>query len=263
MNKPSVPEFTLRFEAQPYDVPPTYGIDTYTRKNVTIEYGYRVANKSIVVTIKNQPFTPHEDWDGNNVRLMYNIRWKGHFGDEWNYLAGKPDRNDNTHDYLWASSSDYTVAAGSLSYDQNSVASFIIVAPSDSGQVDFQVETLIGRSTLIQAGVMIPLGAISYFDFTGETSGWSGTQTITINENTTDTTPDASSSPLPSVTPQNTADFSAQSNTQDKVVFGLDWVQLVVLIALIITVIVLAIAVAYLYHKSAKAKVESAAGASR
>ena len=34
---PSVPEFTLKFESHPYDVPSTYKIDPYTGKNLTDE----------------------------------------------------------------------------------------------------------------------------------------------------------------------------------------------------------------------------------
>jgi hypothetical protein len=74
---PSVPEFTLKFEAQPYDLPPTYGIDSYTGKNVTIAEGGHVENKSIVVTIKNQP---------SSGDLYYNVRYKGHFEESWTEL---------------------------------------------------------------------------------------------------------------------------------------------------------------------------------
>jgi hypothetical protein len=74
---PSVPEFTLKFEAQPYDLPPTYGIDSYTGKNVTIAEGGHVENKSIVVTIKNQP---------SSGDLYYNVRDKGHFEESWTEL---------------------------------------------------------------------------------------------------------------------------------------------------------------------------------
>ena len=55
--KPSVPEFTVKLEDHSYDVLTTYSIDPYTGENVT-HAGYHVENKTIEVTIKNQPFVP-------------------------------------------------------------------------------------------------------------------------------------------------------------------------------------------------------------
>lgn len=64
-------------------MPPTYGIDTYTGKNVMIEAGYHVQNKSLEVTIMNQFFTPFKNKDGDVITLWYDVRWKGHYGDYW------------------------------------------------------------------------------------------------------------------------------------------------------------------------------------
>jgi hypothetical protein len=55
--EPSVPEFTVKIVAYPYDVPTTHSIDPFTGQDVTHE-GYHVNNQSIEVRIKNQPFTP-------------------------------------------------------------------------------------------------------------------------------------------------------------------------------------------------------------
>jgi len=58
---PYVPEFTVELVAHPYDVPPvtTTTIDQYSGEEiVTTIPGYHVENKSIEITIKNQPFTP-------------------------------------------------------------------------------------------------------------------------------------------------------------------------------------------------------------
>ena len=68
--KPSVPEFTLKYVDHSYDVPPTYSTDPYTGKTVMTQAGYHVENKSIEVTIKNQPFTNYKDASGNNVMLF-------------------------------------------------------------------------------------------------------------------------------------------------------------------------------------------------
>ena len=56
--KPLTPEFTVKIVAHPYDVPPktTTTIDQYTGKETTTtQPGYHVENKSIEITIKNQP----------------------------------------------------------------------------------------------------------------------------------------------------------------------------------------------------------------
>ena len=50
--KPSVPEFTVKLVAHPYDVPTTYSTDPYTGETIT-HAGYHMENKSIEVSIKN------------------------------------------------------------------------------------------------------------------------------------------------------------------------------------------------------------------
>jgi hypothetical protein len=67
--KPSVPEFTLRYIDLSYDVPPTYGIDQFTGKNVITQEGYHVDNQSIAFKIKNHPFTSYNDSSGNSISL--------------------------------------------------------------------------------------------------------------------------------------------------------------------------------------------------
>ncbi len=81
--KPSVPEFTLKYVDSSYDVSQTYGIDPYTGQNRTINAGYHVDNRTLVFTIKNQPFAPYTDSNGNYIDLYYNFRAKGHYGNNW------------------------------------------------------------------------------------------------------------------------------------------------------------------------------------
>ena len=140
---------------------------------------------------------------------MYNIRWKGHFGDSWTYYAGQQKNQDYTRDYFSASSSEHDVWVGALSWgdwDKHpDNYNIFIVTPSDGGQVDFQVEAITGYSTYVFVGNMMPLGAISYFNFTGEASGWSDIQTISIPEGSVSisTSPNPSSS-NPTTAPTNT-----------------------------------------------------------
>ena len=49
---PSVPEFTIKYEAHPYYVAPTYTTDPYTGKSVESKAGYVEENQTIEFTIK-------------------------------------------------------------------------------------------------------------------------------------------------------------------------------------------------------------------
>jgi hypothetical protein len=193
--KPSVPEFSLKVVAYPYDVAPTITIDPYTGKNITTSYGYREENKSIEVTIKNQPFTSTLDASGNYTSLYYDVRFKGHYSDDWYYA-------DSAYN---ASNSDYTVIAISL-------RQIALVSPgerpiSDGDQIDFKVRALIGyKITKAYDSIGLPPELRYYHEFIGQAGDWSNTQTITIGESQTPTlspspSPTATSSPATTPTP--------------------------------------------------------------
>lgn len=179
--KPAVPEFTVQLVVHPYDVPPTITttIDQYTGKETTIAHpGYHVENKTTEIRIKNQPFTPYlirENDASWTINLFYNIHIKGHFSQNWGYY------------HLYNGSSD-----GNLVQDYNSEYT---VVPIDSylpteGEIDFQVESLIGYEHGVNTVPGVP-GTPRVI--TGEASGWSETQTITIPASTQ--SPENSSSP--------------------------------------------------------------------
>jgi hypothetical protein len=170
---PSVPEFTLKFEAHPYDVPPTYGIDPYTGKNVTIEEGYHVRNESIVFTIKNQPIT----------NLFYNVRYKGRFGESWTEL----------YSYSYAFPESLGNSPGNLVPQSNSGYTVITIPGSDfpfvidGTTIDFQVQAL----SWVYVDVWVsdhpmappPINEIGHYEqrfVLSGTSGWSPTQTMTF-----------------------------------------------------------------------------------
>jgi len=216
--KPSVPEFTLKLVDHSYDVPQSYSIDPYTGKSVMTEEGYHVENKSIEVTIKNQPFTNYKDAKGNTLMLYYDIRWKGHFEDHWRSF------NSTNQMYLVASSSlmadnvlvypnsPSTVLSYGLGGNNGSdVYSERLDEISAGGQVDFQVEALIGYYTKVYDTPVpgIPGSQHPYhYEFTGESSGWSETQTITIGESQTPT-PSPEAMPTPSEETQQTEQIEA------------------------------------------------------
>lgn len=190
ITKPSIPEFTVNLVDHSYDIPTTYSTDPYTGETVT-HPGHRVENKSIEVRIKNQPFASYLDENGSLVGLFYNIRVKGHFED-W---TGEP----NSENYVYRSDSEYTVKSYTLG--ENGLEITL------GGQVDFQVEALIGYYTRVYGTPVpgIPGSGTSYYDvFTGETSGWSNTQTITVsgNSSTTDSGASPTDGQNPSATPE-------------------------------------------------------------
>jgi len=209
--KPSIPEFTLKYVDYSYDVPPTYGIDPYTGENVTTQYGYRVENKSVVITIRNQPFTPYKDASGNYTGLFYNVRFKAHYADEWSYHPYDPDNGYRTGSYsdtYNASQSDYTIILVRMNVE--AVGRMRLMGIPDGGKVDFQVQALIGHLDKIYTGSsgFFWVGGESdhYYVFTGESSGWSDTQTLTIGEGQTPTpspatTPTQTSTPAPTPIP--------------------------------------------------------------
>jgi len=161
-----VPEFTLKYvdnsyDVPSYDVPPTYGIDPYTGKNVTIREGhhvegYHVENKSIEVWIKNQNLS------NSSPNLFYNVRYKGHFGEDWTALR---ERIPAFSPY-W--NSEYTVVTCSADYPNHA-------------QLDFQVEAVLGHYYETYNPIFVPF----YVKLTAfkidATSGWSNTQTITLD----------------------------------------------------------------------------------
>ena len=197
---PSVPEFTVKYVYYSYYIPPTYAIDPYTGENFTTNLGHYLYNRTIEFTIKNQPFTSYRDASGNYTSLYYNIEFKGHYNDEWSYHPYDPDDGYTTGSYsdtYNASDSDYTIIVVRMS--SAGVGRMNLGGISDGDQVDFQMQTLIGHLDKIYTGSSgfswVGGDSDHYYVFTGETSGWSETQTLTIGENQTTAT--LSSAPTP------------------------------------------------------------------
>ena len=194
ISKPSVPEFTLKIVARPYDVSPTATIDPYTGQNIVTHGDYHAENKSIDVTIKNQPSDTY-----------YQIQFKGHYNNDWQlYSTSNMITPIQLTQYIAQSNSDYTVVSVPLNSDQalNSNGKHVgsITNFPEGGQVDFQVRALVGSPTVYQAGLM---GDMVRFD--GVTGDWSNIQTITIPEGSTSTsspnpTPTSTQNPTPTPT---------------------------------------------------------------
>ena len=210
--KPSIPEFTLKYVDNSYDVPPTYGIDQYTGENVIVKEGYHVKDRSIEFTFKNQPFAPYTDSSGNEIELYYNFRFKGNYGDEWTYYPensngrsvihyGGGIQVDDTKVYppiYTASNTEYTVVSLRLGLLGPPVGSQVV---PDGVEVGFQAQALTGYFDRNEYG---------YYILTGESSDWSNTQTLTIGESQTPTSP-------PATTPSPTPYTAAQRTEQETI----------------------------------------------
>ena len=166
---PSTPEFSVAYVDHSYDVPVTHWTttDPYTGEQITHSSGgEHVDNRTIDVTIKNQPFTPYKDSTTSNqiVNLYYNIRSKGHFED-WSSASSGHGQNG-----VQAYTSATTVISFNIGYWN----------VPQGGQIDFQVQAVLSYVNSTYSGSC----------FTGSQtivvgqSGWSNTQTLTIGNPT-------------------------------------------------------------------------------
>jgi hypothetical protein len=132
------------------------------------------ATAAIEIVVKNQPFASSIDANGHNTSLYYNVRFKGHYAADWNYYPA-----NHTACYIEASTTDYTTITFTLG---SSPLGDVPVG----GQVDFQVQALIGYVNKVSGDL---------YDFAGESSSWSNTQTVTAPE-TSSTSPTSTAPPL-------------------------------------------------------------------
>ncbi len=182
--KPSVPEFTVELADHSYNVPPippaspTYTTDPYSGKQVILSPGssgipgYHVQNFTIDIIIVNQPYPAIIN--GNSSFVYYDVRIKGHFGQDWTelfpYYSNSPIQ----------SNSQYTVISLPANYHVGD-------------QIDIQVQAAIGYKIVTLIGhPPIPNVYTESVDFQHASSDWSPTQTLTI--------PEATQSPSPSPT---------------------------------------------------------------
>lgn len=185
MPKPAVPQFTVKLIDSSYDIPASTSTDPYTGQTIT-HPSQHVEARTIEIRIKNEPFTPfvvQEGTDNWTVNYFYNIRWKGHFENDWHelFLAddGYLSRDSSGSETVFAPQGTYSSTNGLKMSTQGMYSTF----PPNS-KLDFQVEAMIGYTHRVLEGDWAP------WYFFGENSSWSSTQTLTI--------PSSSLSPAPS-----------------------------------------------------------------
>jgi hypothetical protein len=224
---PSVPEFTVKYVDYSYDIPPSYGTDPYNGQTIMTYSGDHIYNKTLEITIKNQPFTPSGD-----TNLYYNFRYKGVYEQIWHEGFGvdcigmtPDDGNYRIQNY----GAPTTFIRYTLPWD----------TPS-TGKIDVQVQALMGKP-IVSSNCRIIFSEYSY-GFDGTTSAWSSTQTVTISKNSEAMVP-PTSNPTPTTQPpqptqnqtavapaQNPTQPPMQPNTEANASLGLDWKDIVIIV---------------------------------
>jgi hypothetical protein len=198
ISKPSVPEFTVKYVDRSYDTQPTYGTDQYTGKTVITKPSEHVDNRTVEITINNQPFTAFTDTSsGRDINLFYNVRYKGSFGQEWTSMFGERAETAGVYDPygtygfpMQGYSSQYTTIIYSLPWN--------VV----DGQMGIQVEALEGYTNrTVDPSREHIIWSVYEYTFYGEESGWSNTQTVTLSENSTSPTPTVPEFPQSAILP--------------------------------------------------------------
>ncbi|MDR2708053.1 MAG: hypothetical protein LBB87_04850 [Nitrososphaerota archaeon] len=228
-SKPSVPQFTVQLVDYSYDVPPstTSTIDQYTgEKTTTTTPGYHVENKTIEITIKNQPFTPYASTNGITYYLYYTVQSKGRFGEDWQNW-GSTVQIKNPYGGVFYPSPEYS---------QGSIVSGSANGYTNGAQVDFRVEAIVGHYVPDSPDHMFP----QYWFETDVSSGWSSVQTVTIDRDSfyhSTPNPTTSSTPLPASPPQASTYYSNTQKTATTVPYAMI-ILLACAICLIICIIV-------------------------
>lgn len=205
---PSVPEFTVATVDHSYIVPAA--TDPYSGQ---IDPSYIIQNKTIDITIKNQPFTSSCKY----IYLSYAIREKGYYETGWRNISSF---SRNSSPGRLASDSANTVVSIPL-YNY----------PDGGGQVDFQVQAAIVTAHPIWEG-----SNMGYWTF--ETSDWSSTKTVTIPAS-------SSGSPIPSSASSNPTSASTQTTATPE--FNI--VEIAILAVLIILTVLVALLIVTLRRR--------------
>jgi hypothetical protein len=213
---PTVPKFSVKLVSHPYNVPPTttstFDSSTWKETTTTVP-GYRVENKSIELTIKNQPFTPYvihtteRDYD---VKLDYIVEVKGHFDDDQSWKE--------PNGYSIQSTSQYTI----LSYTRRNLYFTEWEGINDlpvGSQLDFRVRARIGCWAVLRL-IDYYYGEREPYLVESELSDWSDPQTITITNGSSSSTSSHTVSPqsptLPPVNNQTQTSEQTQQSEQNQ-----------------------------------------------
>ena len=193
------------------------------------EFTVEVDGRRVSLIIENQPFESYADDDGWTIRFYYNVRLNG----QTLYRA--------SDGYPTQSSSEYTVISYNIRENADSYLGAYLYEVGNT--LNFQVEAMIGYVHRVYNPNATSMLTMYPWRFTGEKSGWSETQTLTISAPASTTTPNTSPS-------QNSTASPDQSGSQNVASSSLDWVQFVTLTLLSVIIVLLVIVIVYLYRST-------------
>ncbi len=169
-----------------------------------VSNGYTVVNRTVQFTIVNQQFNPSTN--SSDSQLYYHIRYKGHYGSTWSDSSASQEENyvifPDSFVYP-ASNSTYTnvlLCDYSVDTDPFSDLRLHFILLPEEGEIDFQIQALVGKTTLQYSGVINTVLQHNYYSFTGQIGGWSDIQTISIPNGTVTITPYTNPEPTPTLT---------------------------------------------------------------
>ena len=221
---PSVPIFTVQLGGPSINVPTTYSLNSNTGQ-VVAQIGYTNEYSYVVITIKNQPFTPFNDSQGNPISFYYNVQINtsnetgGGWLDIYQAYNGCPTQSTD---------SDYTNLSIGIEGQMGvlSLAGFYL---------HIQVEAnigYIGREVVSSSSGQF-LG-VPYV-FVGDTSGWSNTETVTVPANMPLSASPAPASSTSTLTPSPTLmSVSSASCASSSLITNIALVVIAILLAIII-----------------------------
>ncbi len=217
---PSVPQFTMQLVGPPFTFNTTYSLDPNSGK-IVANIGYTNPYSYVVLTIKNQPFNL------SYGSLYYNVRIKNQNtitpNENWTVISWGED-NPNPEQ---TTGSEYTNI--SLNIEGQGL-------PSLAGtQTDIQVQAMLGSYSYERTGLLTYWG----YTFTGVTSGWSNSQTISVPANVPLNTTPTSSTSTPTSTPTSTSYSSSPSTSFLLITNTISLTVIAILLAVIIALLLL------------------------
>ncbi|MCL2643085.1 MAG: hypothetical protein FWD52_06210 [Candidatus Bathyarchaeota archaeon] len=130
-NSKAAPEVSVEIHNKPVWVPPTHNTNTYTGEVTELKPGYYTPNGSIVITIKNRPFTPYTDTNGNNITIYYSIFYSLY---SWEYPCTAVYQSDTTYTIL-----TFTYGSGNMKDMRTHV-----YVETEGKKIDFRIQAVTG-----------------------------------------------------------------------------------------------------------------------
>ena len=233
--KPSIPEFTATYVDHSYDVPPTYGTDQYTGKTIVTKDGEHIDNRTVEITIKNQPFTSFNDSDGNMIDCFYDVRYKGSYKETWTTMFANQTLVSGIEAVNPYSKYGYAIQDYSSQY--TTVIYKLSGQVPTNGQMDFQVESLEGYTleTYYDAHIYFTYYGFSFY---GQESGWSNTQTVTIGETSVSVSPNPTLSPTSTIKPTLAPTSTSGTTNTAAETFSVPLNVFIIVVAVLVVIIV-------------------------